>query len=33
MVQDWQSNPKALNPFEEPVASRFPVVSYQHEPN
>ena len=28
MVENWQQNPKALNPFEEPIASRCPVISY-----
>ena len=28
MVENWQQDPKALNPFEEPIASRCPIISY-----
>ncbi|HEX3641017.1 MAG TPA: hypothetical protein VHV10_06995, partial [Ktedonobacteraceae bacterium] len=33
MVESWQHNPRALNPFEEPIASRFRIIFYQVEQN
>ena len=28
MVENWQCNPKASNPFEEPITGRRPIISY-----
>ena len=33
MVENWQDNPKALNPFEEPIASRCSVILYKFKGN
>ena len=33
MVENWQHNPKAPNPFEEPIASRCPVIAFLLEPS